>query len=166
MFDFSGVKKLLGDAGASVRAKRAELETLRRERDVLAAAPLSKDDAVKALHGRIDEAGSGHLKVLSGALRQMALKGCPTRIDTAILAVCKPDTMPTMLTMEAAICLVFADQMKAAASRIVEAMEWPEGAMDHRDKTERLAKLDARIASVESDVRGMVQAARAAGISI
>lgn len=165
LFDFSGIKKLLGDAGAMIRSKRAELESLKRERDILAAAPLSKEDTVKAMHRRIDAEGARHMATLSATVRQLALGGNPDRIDTPILAAVKADYMPTPLTMEAGMCLAFGDQMKAAASRIIEAMPWPEHAMDHRDKTERLAKLDAKIAAVESDVRGMIASARGAGLN-
>jgi|GEM_PF-4913178 len=166
LFDFSGIKKLLGDAGAMIRSKRAELESLKRERDILAAAPLSKEDTVKAMHRRIDAEGARHMATLSAAVRQLVVGGGnPDRIDMPILATTKPDYAPSPLSMEAGMCLAFGDQMKAAASRIIEAMPWPEHAMDHRDKTERLAKLDAKIAAVESDVRGMVESARGAGLN-
>lgn len=165
IFDFSGIKKLLGDAGAMISSKRAELETLKRERDILAAAPLSKSDTVKAMHRRIDAEGARHMAVLSATVRQLAIGGNPDRMDAPILAAVRPDYMPTPLTLEGGICLAFSDQMKIAASRIVEAMEWPAHAMDHREKSERLAKLDAKIAAVESDVRGMVQSARGAGLN-
>lgn len=165
LFDFSGIKKLLGDAGAMIRSKRAELESLKRERDILAAAPISKGDAIKAMHRRIDEEGARHMATLSTAVRQLVVGGNPDRIDVPILAVTKPGYAPSPLSMESGLCLAFADEMKAAASRIVEGMSWPEHAMDHREKIERLAKLDARIAAVENDVRGMVESARGAGLN-
>ena len=165
LFDFSGIKKMLGDAGAMIRSKRAELESLKRERDILAAAPLSKEDTVKAMHRRIDVSAELHMATLSAAVRQLVVGGNPDRIDMPILATTKPDYTPTPLSLEAGMCLAFGDQMKAAASRIVEAMVWPEHAMNHRDKAERLAKLDAKIAVVEGDVRGMVESARGAGLN-
>lgn len=165
IFDFSGIKKLLGDVGAMIRSKRAELEGLKRERDILAAAPLSKDDTVKAMHSRIDAEGARHMATLSAAVHQLVISGNPDRIDMPILAMTKPGWAPSPLSMEAGLCLAFADQMKAAASRIVESMQWPEHAIDHREKVDRLAKLDAKIAAVESDVRGMIASARGAGLN-
>lgn len=165
LFDFSGIKKLLGDAGAMIRSKRAELEGLKRERDILAAAPLSKEDTVKAMHRRIDAEAVRHMATLSAAVRQLVVGGNPDRIDMPILAMTKPGYTPSPLSMEAGMCLAFGDQMKAAANRIIEAMPWPEHAMDNREKVDRLAKLDARIAAVESDVRGMIASARGAGLN-
>jgi len=165
LIDFSGIKKVFGDAGAMVASKRAEAEKLKREREVLAAAPLSKADTIKAMHSRIDSEGARHMATLSAAVRQMAVGGNPDRIDTPILAVVKPDYTATPLSFEAGMCLAFSDQMKLAVTRIVGAMSWPEGAMDYRDKKDRLVKLDARIAAVENDVRGMVESARAAGLN-
>jgi hypothetical protein len=94
----------------------------------------------------------------------MVLSGNPDR-DTAILTATPPNMTPTPLSMEAGICLAFADQMKAAASSAISGMVWPEGAMDHRTKTERLAKLDSQIGSIESDLAALVRSAREAGVS-
>lgn len=165
LFDFLSLSKKIADLGAEIRGRRSDLEKLRRERDLVAAAPLSKEDAVKALHRRIDTEGARYRKIFSASLRAMVLGGNPDR-DTAILTATPPDTTPTPLSMEAGICLAFADQMKDAASRAVEAMEWPEGALDHRTKSERLAKLDSRIGSIESDLTALVRSARDAGITV
>ena len=165
MFDFLSLSKKIADLGAEIRGRRADLERFRRARDLIAAAPLSKEDAVKALHRRIDIDGARYMKTFSASLRAMVLSGNPDR-DTAILTATPPDMTPTPLSMEAGICLAFADQLKAAASRAVEAMEWPDGAMDHRNKTERLAKLDSQIGSIEGELSALVRSARDAGVSV
>lgn len=165
--DFTGVKKLLGDAGAIMRSKREELERLRRERDVVAAAPLAKADVIQALHRRIDQEGARHMAIFADSLRPKVISGNPDRVaETPILAASRPDTLQSPIGMEAAVCLVMGEQMKVAAVRIVEGMEWPAHAMDHSAKTERLAKLDSRIAALESEVAAMVRDARAAGLNI
>lgn len=167
IFDFLSLSKKISDLGAEIRGRRSDLEKLRRERDLIAAAPLSKSDAVQAMHRRIDEVGAAHMKILSTTLRQVALGGSPDRVrDTPILVTAKPDFAPTPLTVEFGVCLAFGDQMKAAASRIVEGMEWPAGAIDHRNKTERLAKLDSQIGSIESELAALVRSARDAGVSV
>lgn len=165
MFDFLSLTKKISDLGAEIRGRRSDLETKRRERDLIAAAPLSKSDAVQALHRRIDTDGARYMKTFSASLRAMVLSGNPDR-DTAILTATPPNTTPTPLSMEAGICLAFADQLKAAASRAVEGMAWPEGALDHRNKTERLAKLDSQIGSIESELAALVRSARDAGVSV
>lgn len=165
LFDFFSLSKKIADLGGEVGGRRTDLEKLRRERDLVAAAPLSKEDAVKALHRRIDTEGARYMKTFSASLRAMVLSGNPDR-DTAILTATPPNTTPTPLSMEAGICAAFSDQLKAAASRAVEGMEWPEGALDHRDKTARLATLDARIGSIEGELTALVRSARDAGITV
>lgn len=166
LFDFLSLKKQIADAGEEIRSRRRELEGLRRERDLIAVAPLSREDTIKALHARIDAEGAKHLKIFSGVLRQRVMKGCPTRFDGPILAAQKPDVSPTPASLEAAISLIFADQFKASLAGVVESMSWPEGSMDHADKQKKLAELDSKIGKIESDLTGLVHSARAAGISV
>jgi hypothetical protein len=166
IFDFLSLRKQVESAGAEIRTHRRVLEGLRRERDLVAAAPLSRGDTLRALHARIDAEGSRHLKIFTGTLRQLVLKGCPDRIDGPILACQKPDVPPTPASLEAAISLMFADQFKASVAGVVESMEWPQGSMDHADKQKKLADLDARIGKIETDLTGLVRSARAAGITV
>lgn len=164
--DFLSLRKQIADAGEEIRIRRSEMETLRRERDLIAAAPLSREDTIKALHARIDQEGAKHLKIFTGALRQLVIKGCPTRIDSPILAAQRPDVSPTPASLEAAISLMFAGEFKASVARVVESMEWPQGSMDHADKVQKLAELDSKIGKVETDLTALVRSARAAGISV
>lgn len=166
IFDFLSLRKQIADAGEEIRSRRREIEGLRRERDLIAAAPLSREDTTRALHARIDVEGAKHLKIFTGNLRQLVIKGCPTRIDSPILAAQKPGVSPTPASLEAAISLMFAAQFKASVAGVVESMEWPQGSMDHVDKHKKLAELDARIGKIESDLTGLVRSARAAGISV
>lgn len=164
--DFLSLRKQIADAGEEIRSQRSVLEGFRRERDLIAAAPLSREDTIKALHARIDAEGAKHLKIFTGALRQLVTKGCPTRIDSPILAAQRPDVSPTPASLEAAISLMFAGEFKASVARVVESMEWPEGSMDHADKQKKLAELDSKIGKVETDLTALVRSARAAGISV
>lgn len=167
LFDFLSLSKKISDLGAEIRGRRTDLEKLRRERDLIAAAPLSKADAVQTMHRRIDEQGAAYMKTLSAALHLAASSGNPDRVvNTPILVAAKPDWTPTPLTVEFGLCLAFGDELKAAASRIVESTPWPEGALDHRTRTERLAKLDSQIGSIESDLSALVRSAREAGVSV
>jgi len=166
IFDFLSLRKQIADAGEEIRSRRRELEGLRRDRDLIAAAPLSREDTIKALHARIDAEGARHLKIFSGALRQLVTKGCPTRIDGPILGAQKPGWSPTPASLEAAISLMFADQFKASVAGVVESMEWPQGSMDHADKQKKLSELDSKIGKIETDLTGLVRSARAAGISV
>jgi hypothetical protein len=165
IFDFLSLSKKISDLGAEIRGRRSDLEKLRRERDLIAAAPLSRADAVKAMHRRIDTEGDRYMKTFSASLRAMALGGNPDR-GVVILTATPPNTMPTPLSMEAGICLAFADLLKISVSRAVEATPWPEGALDHHTKTERMAKLDSQIGSIENELAALVRSAREAGVSV
>lgn len=166
IFDFLSLRKQIASAGEEISSHRRALAELRRERGSIAAAPLSREDTIKALHARIDAEGAKHRKIFSGALRQLVAKGCPTRIDGPILAAQRPDVNPTPASLEAAISLMFADQFKASVAGVVESMEWPAGAMDHIDKVKKLAELDSKIGKIETDLTALVRSARAAGISV
>lgn len=164
--DFLSLNKQVAGIGEEIRSRRGEIETLRRERDLIAAAPLSREDTIKALHARVEAEGAKHLKIFSVALRQLVIKGDPSRIDSPILAAQRPNVCPTPDSLEAAICLMFAGEFKASVARVVESMEWPQGSMDHSDKQKKLAELDSKIGKVELDLTALVRSARAAGISV
>lgn len=166
LLDFFSLRTQVAGIGEEIRSRRREMETLRRERDLIAAAPLSREDTLKALYARIDAEGAIHLKLFSGALRQRVTKGCPTRIGGPILGAHRPDVSPTPASLEAAISLFFADQFKASVASVVESMEWAAGSMGHADKQNKLAELDSKIGKVESDLTGLVRSARAAGINV
>lgn len=167
MFDFSPLKRLITDAGSQIRGRSNDLENLKRERDLIAAAPLSKADTIRALHARIDDQAAGHLKILSGTLQQMALKGDPGRVVGPILCAQRPNMEPSFSSFEAALNLALSAEMKGAISRIVETLqEWPEGAIDHADKVKRLDELDRKIGAAEAELGDLVQQARSAGINV
>lgn len=165
MFDFNPLKKMLSDASGQIRARQVELEKLQRQREDVAAAPASREDAIKALHGRIDAEADKHLRIVAGALLPLIVKGDPSRIDSPILAAVKSGSAPSPLSLEAGLCLAMGEQMKAAASRIIDGMEWPLGAIDHADKEKKVSELDRKISEIESELSELVHSARAAGVS-
>lgn len=166
MFDFNPLKKMLSDASSQIRARQVELEKLQRQREDVAAAPASREDAIKALHGRIDAEADKHMSIVAKALLPLIVKGDPSRFrDSPILAAVKPDSAPSPLTLEAGLCLAMGEQMKAAVSRIIDGMEWPSGAIDHADKEKRVSELDRKISEIESELSQLVHSARAAGVS-
>lgn len=168
MFDFSPLKKLLSDAGEQMRTRQVQLEKLKREREDIAAAPTSREDVIRALHDRIDKAADTHMDIFASAMRPLILKGDTARLDAPlpIVATAKSGSAPTPASIEAGLCLVMGDQMKAAATRIIEAMEWPSGALDDAVKQKKILELDSKISGMEAELTALVNSARAHGVSI
>lgn len=165
MFDFNPLKKLLSDATTQIDSRKVELEKLRRTREDIAAAPISREDAIRALHARIDTDAAKHMDIVVNALTPLISKGDPIRMDASILSAAKPGLAASPLSIEAGLCLAMGDVIKAAASRIVEAMEWPPGALDHAVKEKKVSELDRKISDLEAELTQLVHSARAAGVS-
>jgi hypothetical protein len=166
MFDFNSLKKQVAGIGAKVRESSMELENLRRKREEIVAAPSSKQDAIAAMHSRIDREAETHRKILITSIRPLIIKGSASRIDAPILAAARHDTAPTALSLESGLCMAFGAELKRSISDTIEAMDWPEYALDESEKTAEITRLDAAIQKTESELTELVTAAHAAGISL
>ena len=166
MFDFRDLKKTIAAIGGKVRTAQHELETLRRRREEVAAAPTSKASAIRAMQDRVDAQAEAHKRVLFANLDPLILKGDAARVDAPFLAATRHGTAATAQSIEAGICLAFGDQMKQAIAKAIEAMPWPEQSMDTATKAAELAKLDDGIEQAENELSSLVGEAQSAGISL
>ena len=163
---FGEIRKLFQAAGDEIQQLRRNLETARQQRDLTASAPLTKEDAIAAMHKAIDQRAAAHYKTLAKALANVVRKGEPGRVDVRAVALAKPDFTVTPTTLEDGLSLLLNQQLKDGIARVIEGMEWPAGAMPRAEKTERLRELDGRILKLERDLASAVGAARSAGLSV
>jgi hypothetical protein len=75
MFDFLKVKEVVSQFGDKVRTTKSDLEKLKQERDLIATAPTSKADAIRALHARLDSRGRKISPHLRGSLTPLIRQG-------------------------------------------------------------------------------------------
>ena len=162
---FENLKRLFSEAGGEINQLRRTLDIARQQRDLTASAPMSKADAIAALHGLIDARGAAHGKTFQAALTTAVRSKEPARLDTRVVALARPDFMPTPSTMEDALCLWLGAQIKETVRLNIEAMPWPPGSMSHAEKIERLGEIDVRIAQLEKEMAVAARDARAAGLN-
>lgn len=163
---FGEIRKLFQAAGDEIQHLRRNLETARQQRDLTASAPLTKEDAIAAMHQAIDQRAAAHHKTLAKALVGAVRKGEPGRVDVRAIALARPDFTATPATVEDAISLLMNHQLKEGVASVIQGLEWPAGAMPHAEKTERLRELDGRILKLERELASAVGAARSAGLSV
>lgn len=167
-FDFLGLRKSLDAFAGNVRTVRERLETLRREREELAVAPCSREDAIAIIHKRIDEAGGSFLKNFTlGTLTPVIMKahkGAVGSFNHSILAAPVIGQAPEVRHLEAGIFFAFNKEVKAAVDKAVRMATWPENAIPLAQRESRLQKLDDEIASMERDEAELVKQANEAGV--
>lgn len=167
-FDILGLRKSLVAFTGNVRTVRLRLETLRREREELAVAPCSREDAIAILHKRIDEAGESFLNNFTlGTLTPVIMKshkGAAGSFTHPILSAPVVGHSPEIRNLEAGIFFAFNKEVKAAIEKAVLLATWPENAIPLAQRESRLQKLDDEILSMERDEAELVRQANEAGV--
>jgi hypothetical protein len=165
-FDFLGLKKTVASMGEQVRELRVQIETLKRQREELAAAPHSRDDVLAILSSRIDREGAVYAHRLRHAIRPVINRGPGISNDVYVpIMTAEKDNVPAgPKTIENAFCLFFNAQMKEAVAAALAGIEWPDGAVSHIDRVAKLTKLDREIDALEAEETELAKQAAAAGV--
>lgn len=167
-FDFAGIRSALAGLKGQLKSLNGKLEALHQERDLLISAPVSREDAVAEFQALVDEAAGRHQKALGEAVFGAALSGRPEKFSfvSYLVAGSKSGTPTAAPVLEGVISLFLGDALKVGVARVLAEMEWPDGAISLAERQTRLAKLDAEIASLESQRDELAAEAARAGLSI
>jgi hypothetical protein len=155
---FESFRKATTDAHTRLADLEHKKELLRRERDELLAQPAAKSDLKAMLAGWLDRQGleyfiaRPHLmsptsEVLSLAGPVIQAGNAPTAkdLDQLLIALLGPTLRPTLL-------------------RMVDEMPFEEGT-PMQARSRKVAELDAQIAEIQLEIRGLLEEGQAAGIS-
>lgn len=157
----------------------AERESLKRERDLLIAAPRPRDEVLADLENMIDmhrgEYARRLIRWLSWSpLRagwidpSFRLRPPPTELNAPSinLVALPPDNESVDAKSISALCLVglLGDAMKPAVRGVVEAMEWPPGAVPAAERQNKVADLDARIKGLSERIAALLKESEEVGI--
>lgn len=169
LFDFSSIKKSIASIGSEATKLRTELEKARREREELAAAPITREELTDALCDWIDRIGESyprHLVSTVSHIRDHAeINPQSLTVPPALLTVHGGGSSPQV--QPAALCFLLADVLKDGMRRAVEALPYPTApGLPRAEKVEKLAALDKQIAKLEADLLELRNDAEAAGVSL
>ena len=172
-FDFSLLKKSIGDLAGGLTSKRVEIEDLKQQRQALAKAPGTRDDVLDLILQEMDSQADGYVANLQASISFMQYgvhrhmgKNSKHQVIRVATAPEHVNTPPVIDDIEAALCYVIRPQMRAAATKALQAMEWPAGAEPLKGRAARLAKLDKRIGELENEARILREEAAKAGILV
>lgn len=169
--DFTQIKTALASLKSATRSRRGQLETLRRERDLVATAPAARADIKAALRAYVDASGERYTVLLQRALAPLVAKpimlGDAERVAGVfgLVAATAPQGNPTPRGFDMLLSAVAAELTVAAIDRAVDAMTWPapEG-LPMAQRQAELARLDGLIAQIETEEAEVAAAARSAGL--
>lgn len=172
--EFDSLRKTIGALAGKVRDLRKQIETKKREREDVLAAPPCKADVLQMLVGWIDRNAKAATKSLDTMLAGFLRK--PNSIsDDAVVAkgvallAAVPDAgvAPTLKTAEVMLSALFADHLKQALPGLLDRVSWPaDPGLPIDERTERVASIDRELEALEDSERELVAQATAAGINL
>ncbi|PWB40140.1 MAG: hypothetical protein C3F19_11635 [Rhodocyclales bacterium] len=174
MFDFLKLKSEIASVGGKIRALRAESEKLKRRREDLATAPVTREDVLRLMLSQVNEAAARYPKRLREAIDATTQCGVPSCMNhegdpkhVGIFTVRRHASIePKVYDVEASLCFILQPQLKAALERAVKEMPWPDGAQPLEGRAEAIEKLDKEIAKLEAEEKELRSEAAAAGVAI
>lgn len=168
-FDFSFLKKSAGDVVANVRSARKQIEQLKRDREDIANAPLTKDDVKGMLKGHI----AAQSKKYQGALGHQVLelaRGCnvvnPEGDRHAITFANTRDATFGPMLLDRAFCGLFGTALYDSLAAMIDAMAWPAGSRPIQGREDALAEIDKRLKKLIEQEQSFVSAAAEVGLRI
>ncbi|MBP6252477.1 MAG: hypothetical protein KA387_06965 [Rubrivivax sp.] len=169
----NSIKAALTGLKTDQRKRRAQLETLRRERDLVATAPAARADIKAALRAYVDAGGERYSTLLQRALAPLVAKPSmltdPERVAGVfgLVAATAPQGNPTPRGFDLVLSGLAAELTVAAIDRAVDAMTWPapEG-LPLAERAAELQRLDAAISRLESEEEAVAAQARDAGLML
>lgn len=172
MFDFLSIKKSVQDLAKQVTELKKKIESLKRDREDVATAPAALVDIKATVSALLDERAASYAK---GFRRQMEVFvrkpgriGEPDALKQQLLMGVPPgaEQIASIFTLEMGLSALLKDVIHKGLMAQIDAMEWPEQGLPMVERARQLAKMDAEISQLESDLNALNQAARSAGISI
>lgn len=172
--EFDGLRKSIGALAGKVRELRKQIETKRREREDLLAAPPCKADVLQMLCGWIDRNAQAATKsldtMLAGFFRKpdyLSDDAVVARGVALLAAVPDANVAPTLKTAEVMLSALFADHLKQALPGLLDRVSWPaEPGLPIAERTERVAAIDRELEALEDSERELVAQATDAGINL
>ncbi|MDP1649651.1 MAG: hypothetical protein Q8M01_15825 [Rubrivivax sp.] len=169
----TSIKAALSGLKTDQRKRRAQLEALRRERDLVAAAPAAREDIKAALRAYIGAGGERYTVLLQRALAPLVAKPImladPERVAGVfgLVAATAPQGNPTPRGFDMVLSSLAAELTVAALDRAVDGMAWPapEG-LPMAQRQAELTRLDGLIAKLEAEEENVAAQARDAGLML
>lgn len=170
-FDFLMLKKTISDVNSQFSKATGQLEKLKQRRDLVVAAPATKEDVIAILHARIDAESDAYPARLRDGLHEYIAKGQLHDLKTHNLHMLMPGhanyggAVGDTGTLFSRLAYFLREPFKESISEAIMGMEdWPEGSISHKDKQAELARLEKDIESLESEIQSMKQEAARAGM--
>ncbi len=168
MFDFSLIKKSLNSLTSEHSKLQKQLEALRQERDVVAAAPVAPAEFLESMGQYIDQASTEFEGGLANVLRHFthehgraAAGHHPAMLNTDRVGFING----TAVNREAALYF-FGAAIKDGLARFAASDAYPQGGLTTTERTKQLAALDSKIADIEGKLATLTAEAKAAGVAL
>ena len=157
-----GVRSTVSDLAAQIRAAQARIEHLKKS-------PPPRSDVVAYFEKLVDEKASEYDKAMEFTVQR--LSDDPLRMAAndgiGILTAVRVGAPASFQSVEIAILAMFADYIKAAVRKRIEATPWPgEPGQPVADRPALIAKAEAELKELEAQLDNLRNEAAAAGITL
>jgi hypothetical protein len=179
LLDLLGLKKQIADVGGKYQSLLTEGERLRRQRDDLTAAPISRDDFYSAVCELIDSRAQQYPQRLLERVCDMGVDRSLADIHRMIADKDRRGTSLGLLAatqhtaatphwkhLEEALYFLLNPELKAALRKAVDAMAWPAGAISLAERQKKLDDLNKKIGAIEKQQAELFTTAREMGIRL
>lgn len=177
MFNFNSLKQAVGAVVAQRNGIASQLEKLRREREETACAAPTKAEVVRLLVAYMQHGASNFEKNFARDLQNVLHKranfpmldggsGFGNGNAIRILNSANLQNAANIDTLAQGMYFFAAEIFEEAVARRVQAMQWPDGALDAETRMKRLADLDKKIRELEAQQTLIAEEARQAGIAL
>lgn len=172
--DWAKIKTAITGIGEHMNGLRTELETLKRQREELAAAPGTKGDVIALFHANIDETAAKYTGRLQRVIEQSLGHGTDMhngpdgrpQLGPLTLGRANAATPCTPHDIESSLFFVMGPTMKTAVADAINAMPWPADAQPLAGRAAEIAKLDKKIAALEKSEQDLRHDAASAGVIV
>jgi len=175
LFDFSLVKRAIGDVGAQLKKLRQEREDAMRAREDLQSLPLGKADFQALLESWVDRQGAGfveRLQVGAAYYLRNPMAALPENVKApvhpmAVLTACKnAQDMATIGGLECNLFALLGPSIKQGLKVVLDEMDFNSAGPPRAERLQTIEALDAKIIELDRQEQELLEAAESAGVRL
>lgn len=170
--DFALFRSTVGKLADEVRNLRGQIESKKRIREEISAAPLAREDVWSVVEDHIDRHAAGFperfMMEIDGLVKEGVLPGRPGGIGVNVLAAPRHRlNQPDVRDVQACLLGLLGDLLKPRIRQAVMDLQWPaEPGMPAVARKQRIEELDREITDLEGQLLVIEREAAAAGVQV
>ncbi|MDO9032872.1 MAG: hypothetical protein Q7V09_20790 [Hydrogenophaga sp.] len=172
-FDFASVKRSVQSLEERLGALKKDINELKRKRTLVEAAPVAKEDVKALLSKWVNESGDAYVGALATSVADIARTTSAFTNQSRLKQLASFGALgysdgikPDHQALGQSLCAVFGGVISETLNKVVDAMEWPEGALTARQRNEAVEGFNDQIFKLETEAQDIINKASELGIHL